>query len=92
VTRFYPEDDSEPTMMPPPAGLFSPVEADESLGSTRIITPRRGDETMAFPPARSPESQLDRVERQLNSLTQLVEGLRQKIDAIEAAMNRVLPR
>jgi len=98
VTRFYPEDDAEATMLPAPQGMYpsatvEATDADDSPGSTRIITPRTGDETLAFP--RMPPNagtQLDRIEQQLQSLTSLVEALKKRLDAIEAAMTRVLPR
>jgi hypothetical protein len=76
LQKFYPEDDMEQTILP--AGFGQ--SGDDSPGmSTQMITPR------------TPETQLDRIERHLAALTAQIDRIEKRIDAIDAALGRVVP-
>ena len=76
---------------------FAYSGGDVSLGSeTRVLpAPPTEEDTNPVPvpePARSPETQLDRIERHLSELIQGVEALQRRIDAIDSTLARVLNR
>ncbi len=68
-------------------GRGEQAQADQSAPglSTSVITPRPG-----LPHDRGGDSQLDRVEKGLASLTRTVESLNRRLDAMQAAQDRVV--
>lgn len=87
VTAYYPEDAVDPTILPGNATI-STAEGDigdESPGSQTLAHAGAKD-------APAPASQLDRVEEQLGGLVRAMDILQQRVDAMERALERVLPR
>lgn len=87
VTAYYPEDAVDPTILPGNATI-STAEGDigdDSPGSQTISHAGRKD-------APAPASQLDRVQEQLGGLVRALDILQQRVDAMERALERVLPR
>jgi MshEN domain len=74
---------SETRILPIPA----PVPPDETTNPTLDSKP--SGQTVA---AAGPETQLDRIERHLDNLIHVVEGLQRRIDAIDSILARVLNR
>ena len=97
VTRFYPEDDPEQTILPAPfpepaAGDRSPFDLGSQTLVARPASELTGGSATQILTPKATESQLDRLEKKLAALEAMIESVQRRLESIESALNRTLPR
>lgn len=87
IARFFPEDDIDPTMLPGNVTIAGVADLErESPGSATVaIRP-------APAVAADPEKQLAQIQKQLDTIITMIEAMQRRVEAMEQALSRVLPR